>query len=295
MPCATIHLLLADRALETWCRHPASAPLEAARPEIRAAFIHGALAPDMGFIPGVDRFVSELAHYVRPAALARAVKHLAETPLDEAFAWGWATHLLGDIEIHPIVGRAVGERLYGDRERRVDAGEDVATHVSSEVGLDIAFLAGNPEVSKPPDQPHFNRSRIRHFASALTRASGIPWDATALLCGHRTAVRLSRYWPGALTALSLGRPTLAPEEPVGLSRRLATAARMDDAGSQAGDRGVPRPMLGCGEERIRSDPGPKPGDRPARGGETGPPGFGHGRPEARRTRSPALVVLVSVP
>ena len=206
MPCATIHLLLADSVLDDWRRAPASAPLDLARPEVRAAFLHGALAPDMGFIPGVERFVSELAHYVRPAALTRALKDSAETAMDEAFAWGWAKHVLGDVEIHPIVGRAVGERLYGDRERRVDAEEDVATHVSTEVGLDIAFLSRNPGVSRPPHDAHFDVNRIEHLTGALTRTYGLSWGSARLLQAHRRAVRLCRWWPWALRGLTLARP-----------------------------------------------------------------------------------------
>lgn len=206
MPCATIHLLLADRVLDDWRRAPASAPLDLTRSEIRAAFLHGALAPDMGFIPGVERFVSELAHYVRPAALTRALKDLAETAMDDAFAWGWATHVLGDIEILPIVGRAVGERLYGDRERRVDAQEDIATHASTEVGLDIAFLPSNPGLSRPPRNAHFDVNRIEHLTGALTRTYGLSWDSARLLRAHRRAVRLCRWWPWALRGLMAARP-----------------------------------------------------------------------------------------
>ena len=224
MPCATIHLLLADRVLDDWSRWPSAPPLDISRPSIRVAFVHGALAPDMGFVPGVDRFVSELAHYIRPAALTRALMDLAETPREEAFAWGWATHVLGDVQIHPIVGRAVGERLYGDRERRVDAGEDVATHVSTEVGLDIAFLLKNPKVTGPPRDGHSGAIRIRHLAKALHQTYGLPWDSAELLRGHRRAVRLCRFWPHALRTLAIGwaghRSRTRPR-PV---RRLASAS-----------------------------------------------------------------------
>lgn len=203
MPCATIHLLLADRVLEDWRATPGEAPVELDRPEIQAAFLHGCLAPDMGFLPGADRFVSELAHYVRPAALTHALGSLASNAIEAAFAWGWATHVLGDIEIHPIVGRAVGDRLYGDRDRRVDAEEDVATHVAVEVGLDVHFLTANPRVSKPPAGPHFNAGRIKTFAQALEQTYGVTWAEMELLDLHRRAVRMSRYWPPALRALRL--------------------------------------------------------------------------------------------
>ncbi len=223
MPCATIHLVLADRVLDDWRRNPRAAPFDVTRPELREAFVHGALAPDMGFVPGVDRFVSELAHYLRPADLTRALGELASTTVDEAFSWGWVTHVLGDVELHPLVGRAVGERLYGDRERRVDAQEDVATHVSTEVGLDLAFLRRNPGVTRPPRSVHFDGGRIGHLVEALTSTYSIRWDGAALVEAHRRAVRMCRRWPAALRSLGLARPVGAGWRPPGF-RRFASAS-----------------------------------------------------------------------
>ncbi len=213
MPCATIHLLIADGLLEDWTGSPGRAPIEATSPEARAAFYHGSLAPDMGFIPGVERFVSELAHYVRPFELTRTLIEGAEGTVDRAFAWGWASHVIGDVEIHPIVGRAVGERLYGDRDHRVDAAEDCETHVSVEVGLDMAFLFRNPRVALPPATRHFDWKRVGGFADALARTYGVPWDNGRLLRGHERAVALTRWWPAALRALARGgrAPTPAPK------------------------------------------------------------------------------------
>ncbi len=245
MPCATIHLVLADCVLEDWRRDPGPSPFDVTRRELREAFLHGALAPDMGFIPGTDRFVSELAHYLRPAKLTRALGEAAAGAVDEAFSWGWVTHVLGDVEIHPIVGRAVGERLYGDRARRVDAEEDVATHVSTEVGLDIAFLRKNPKVSRPPSALHFDRDRIRHLSEALTRTYEIGWDSGTLLRGHETAVRMCRRWPAALRAVGWGASA-----PRSAGRRVARGvaaapfgllARLSKSGSPA--RGFLRPVL----------------------------------------------------
>lgn len=207
MPCATIHLLIADRLVDEWRTGRLPSPIDVERPETRCAFLHGALAPDMGFLPGVDRFVSELAHYVRPLELTRALLSQARNAVEEAFAWGWASHVLGDVRIHPIVGRAVGERLYGDRNRRVDAAEDTTTHVAVEVGLDTAFLLKNPTVSKPPRGSHFDSGSVRHLTGALTSTYGIEWDARRLLRGHRQAVRMTRWWPKALRSLALSGPS----------------------------------------------------------------------------------------
>ena len=113
MPCATVHLVVADRIWTRWSSE-GGAPFALGQ-RTRDAFIHGSLAPDLGFIPGVDRIISELAHYYRPADLSRSLLARAASPEERAFAWGWVAHVVGDMEIHPLVGRAVGERVHGDR------------------------------------------------------------------------------------------------------------------------------------------------------------------------------------
>jgi len=219
MPCATIHLLLAERVLKDWEASPASAPVPVRFPEVRHAFLHGALAPDIGFIPGTDRFLSELAHYHSPADLSRALLRRARGMVDEAFAWGWATHVLGDVEIHPVVGRSVGELLHGDRERRVDAAEDVSAHVSLEVGLDILFLELAPETPLPPATLHASGSGIELLRSAIHDVYGLRWHAGQLKRDHRQAVRLTRWWPRAIRALGLAPPILAGGVPPGSAVR----------------------------------------------------------------------------
>lgn len=208
MPCAVTHLALADRLLAAWCLTPNQAPIRAGDPAVRRAFLHGSLAPDMGFLPGVERFVSELAHYHDPAELPRTLLRLADSPEAEAFAWGWAAHVIADVKIHPLVGRAVGERLFGDRERRVNAVEDLAAHVGTEVGLDLALLEALPTVSLPPRQAHFDADRIRHFVDALGSAYGLAWSRARLLRDHHRSVGIHRLWPSFLRWVDQG-PTLA--------------------------------------------------------------------------------------
>jgi len=207
MPCATIHMAVAGRVLDEWTRSPPTAPVDPWRAGVREAFLHGALAPDMGFIPGTHRLVSEAAHYLRPGDLTRALLQRANSAAEEAFAWGWASHLLADVRIHPLVGRAVGERLHGDRGRRIDAMEDVATHVSLEVGLDVAVLRGDPEIPRPPAVPFFpTHGGIRSFIRALAETYDLEWDPALLTQHHLRAVRLTRWWPRALGLLPLHPP-----------------------------------------------------------------------------------------
>jgi hypothetical protein len=210
MPCATVHMALAGRVLDRWETHPASSPVPLAREGIRDAFLNGAMGPDLGFVPGTDRLVSEAAHYLQPGDLARNLLGLARSWREEAFAWGWAAHLLTDVEIHPVVGRAVGERLFGDRNRRVDALADVTSHVSLEVGLDVTILRGTPGVPAPPARSFFPGSgRTRWLVEALSETYGLEWDPGLLVRHHIQAVRLTRWWPRALSLLPL-RPAAEP-------------------------------------------------------------------------------------
>lgn len=205
MPCATVHLHLADRILARWDERPSAAPFPVHEPRLRDAFLHGSLAPDMGFVPGVDRFVSELAHYSAPAGLGRRLLERAHTPRERAFAWGWIGHVVGDVVLHPLVGRAMGERLHGDRDRRMNAEDDLPTHVGLEVGLDLALLDRVGRISPPPRTPLFRRGDVGAFAAALEDTYGLEWRPDPLYRGHHRAVRLTALWPLAIRAAGADR------------------------------------------------------------------------------------------
>ncbi len=220
MPCATVHLLVARETLKVW-EGAKTRPFELTS-GTRAAFIHGSLAPDVGFIPGVDRFVSELAHYHRPADLCRALLNLSATEEDVAFSWGWLAHVLGDVALHPMVGRAVGEQVHGDRSRRMNAAEHLPAHVAMEVGLDIVLLTRHDDIPPPPTSPYFDADSIGLMRAGLEQAYGLQWSNEQLLHDHRTAVSRTRPWPLALRTLrglSKGwrRPMVAPIGAVALS------------------------------------------------------------------------------
>ena len=205
MPCATIHLRLAGSAWTAW-EDGRLAPPFSLDAGTRDAFLHGSLAPDLGFVPGVERLVSDLAHYHRPADLARAVMAEAGTEREHAFAWGWVAHVLGDVALHPEVGRAVGEELYRDRTRRVNAVEDVETHVSIEVGLDAQVLSAHGDTPAPPARPFFDGRSAGLLVNALRKVYGLTLSPERLASWHRTAVIRTRRWPAALRALSRAYP-----------------------------------------------------------------------------------------
>jgi hypothetical protein len=200
MPCASVHLHLAGRLLEAWDRSPSDAPFRQEDPEARAAFLSGAMAPDAGFVPGTKRTMSEFAHHVRPGDLARALWTAAATGPERAFAAGWACHVLGDVEFHPLVGRSVGERLHGDRTRRVDTHDDLATHVSLEVGLDLALRdVAAPEIpASPPRAWASDPGRARFLTSALEGTYGVRWERARLVRDQARSAWMVRWWPTTL-------------------------------------------------------------------------------------------------
>lgn len=204
MPCATVHMLVAREALARWTESPH--PDFAIGESTRAAFLHGSMAPDVGFIPGVDRFVSELAHYHRPADLCRALMDRAHTQEAKAFVWGWIAHVLCDVALHPMVGRAVGELVQGDRSLRMDAEDNLLAHVATEVGLDVALIERHADLPCPPPDPYFSSQTVGMLAEALEDVYGFGWDSGQLLRDHRVAVARTRRWPLLLrTVRSLTR------------------------------------------------------------------------------------------
>ena len=194
MPCATVHLLTAGRTLEAWRGDPTSAPFDPHDGALVRDFLSGAMSPDMGFVAGVDRTLSELVHYVRTGCAVRSLLGAARTPGERAFAWGWGTHHFTDVLIHPLVGKAVGQVLYGDRDRRVNASENEEIHVSVEVGLDILVqdsYDGIPE----PSAGVLEGGRIDFLATAMRDTYGIPVDTHRLASDFRVASRQIQEWP----------------------------------------------------------------------------------------------------
>ncbi|MEX2527801.1 MAG: zinc dependent phospholipase C family protein [Gemmatimonadota bacterium] len=203
MPCAGVHLHLAGVALKHWIHHPQAAPLDPHSPLEVAAFLHGAMGPDVSFTTGKERLISELSHYVRTADLARELLRRTISPEERAFAWGWVTHVEGDVALHPLVGHAVGEWIHGDRTLRMNAAEDEVRHVGMEVGLDL-------EVFRRwwvPEAPHVTpfASRVANLlAESLSEVHGASWPSQQLGSLQLVSAWRIRNWPRALALLARG-------------------------------------------------------------------------------------------
>lgn len=188
------------------------------------------MAPDTGFVPGAERFPSVLAHYVQPADLVRELAHGARSDEERAFAWGWAAHVVGDVVLHPQVGHACGEAVRGDRSQRLNAMDDLETHVGMEVGLDILVLASDPDIPRPERRPFFSATSIEFLRGAYARAYGIDLDAHRMWLSHRRATQRTARWPNLLRVLdrahgvsARGRSSAAAGGLVSVARRFARA------------------------------------------------------------------------
>lgn len=201
MPNVTLHLVLADRVLERWEEAPASAPFDPRDRTARNAFYQGSLGPDVGYFPGGEVFLSDLAHYVRAGDLTRALVRSAATERQRAYAWGWLTHVLGDQAIHPLVGEAAGELRTGRRGGFVGVSEDRTAHVRIEVGLDALFSERNPELRDRRTTAVFDRRGVRFLAGAYREVYGLEIDGSLLLASHHAAVRMSNHALAAIGVL----------------------------------------------------------------------------------------------
>lgn len=193
MPNVTLHLVLADRVLERWKRDPSNAPFDAADPDSRNAFRQGSFGPDIGYFPGGDAFLSDLAHYVRSGELTRTLVNRAETPRERAYAWGWLSHVLADQAVHPLVGEAVGGIETGERGRFVGISEDRTGHVRVEVGLDAHVSESRPDLRDRRTTPVFDRPGVRFLTDAYRTTYGLEIDPSHMLGSHHAAVRMSNH------------------------------------------------------------------------------------------------------
>lgn len=189
MPSVTVHLHLAERVLDSLRASPVGAPFPLHDGGAVNAFRQGAFGPDLGYVPGGHRPLSDLAHCLHSGDLTRALIRRARTPVERAFAWGWVTHVLADGLIHPLVGCAVGELVHGTPARFVDGDTAPVAHVRVESGLDAIYAERHPELRSKPLRPVFGRAGIAFLVDAFRETYGAAPAAHLFLRSHLNAVR----------------------------------------------------------------------------------------------------------
>ena len=191
MPGVTLHLVLVHRVLEHWMDAPGDAPFDPHTPVFTNAFYQGAFGPDLGYFPGGTRLLSELSHLVGSGDLTRTLVWGARTPLERAFSWGWATHVLADRCIHPLIGRAVGELVYGNRSVLADAAQHQIPHIQVETGLDAFYSHLFPDLRKRKMTSVFDGDSIRFLTEAYRKVYSLRLDPSVFLASHLATARMS--------------------------------------------------------------------------------------------------------
>lgn len=227
MPSVTVHFCLAAQVLDHWRRHPRGAPFDADDAVDANAFRQGAVGPDLGYMPGGHRPLSDLAHCLHTGDLTRSLIARARTSRERAFAWGWVTHVLADTLIHPMVGCAVGELVHGSPARFEDGDTEPVAHVRVEAGLDALYAHRHPELRRVRLRPSFDAVGIGFLVGSFRDTYGAAPEADRFLTSHVTAARRSAQGLAlaAVTALTMGcdhRP-LRTGSGAGRLARLRTA------------------------------------------------------------------------
>lgn len=224
MPSVTLHMVLAEEVLNAWSRKGAGTPFSVRDGALRHAFLQGAVGPDLGYVPGGDPFLSDLAHTHRTGRLARTLLSSSRTPLERAFAWGWITHVLADAAVHPMIGRASHEVRYGLADGMLPADLDLLTHIRVETGLDAWVHGLYPHLARSRLTPLFDRGSIRFLQSAYEEAYRVRFGSESFLSSHGATARMVSR---ALS--SMGWLGSRPEGGVGsraLRRAVQSSARL---------------------------------------------------------------------
>lgn len=234
MPNVTLHLRLADRTLDHWAREPHTAPFDPVDPVTRNAFFGGCFGPDIGYFPGSDPFLSDLAHYVRAGDLTRALVRRAGSDPERAFALGWLTHVLADQAIHPLVGEAAAELRTGKRGGFVGISENRTAHVRVEVGLDALISRRHPELRRRRTTPVFDRRTVRLLRDGYRDTYSLDFDTSLLLASHHAAVRMSNHALATIgvlgEVLTAGPRSAAVRRGRRVLERILTTVRSDFGG-----------------------------------------------------------------
>ena len=183
MPQPCFHLQIAETLLQRWSAHSAASPFPPSDPTNRFAFLHGSVAPDMGFFPGTPQLLAELAHLSRTADLTREILRLAQSDAQMAFALGWFSHILLDALVHPIVNSTARD-LLGPATDHSRAEHD-HMHIRLEIGLDLAVHRQHSQMRRLRLPALFNRDDLRFLGRALAEIHGVSILPNVLATSHR--------------------------------------------------------------------------------------------------------------
>jgi hypothetical protein len=188
-------------ALDRWRRRQ-TGPFDVRHASACNAFLHGALAPDMGYFPGGDAILSRMTHTSRTGGIARELLAHAATEEQRAFVWGWITHILLDTSIHPLVNAGAATLF---------------EHVRIEVGIDLWYFERVPHLRRRRLRAAFDRGGLDFLTDALRRLYRLPLDSHQLFANHCNVTRFYNLYL-LLATILVGRAA-------GIKARLTAAIR----------------------------------------------------------------------
>ena len=184
MPGLAVHSQIVNRLLRYWRVHKSITPFNAEDDCLCNAFMNGAIGPDMGYYPGGDPQLTDLAHYISTGQLVRAMITRSQTPLEIAFSFGWLSHVIADGVLHPIINRA--HSVYVGSGHPVIYSDDPVTHIRIEAGVDLRFFLDNP-FPVISFKRAFKAGELKFLASAYAEVYGDDFSVSskALFRSHQ--------------------------------------------------------------------------------------------------------------
>jgi hypothetical protein len=220
MPQPALHLLLARQTLARWDRERI-APFDTADERARNAFLHGSLAPDMGNFPGGRSDFAHTVHTVRTGRMQRALMDSAVTMEERAFAWGWLTHVIADVLVHPLVNE--------DAARRNGGAASLVEHVRVEVGIDAWFCWQHASLAGLRLRPAFVGTGYGFLSRAIRNVLDMNVSAHQLVQMERGLMIFShaalRFATSLARHLCWGEPAAGPT-PLSSAAVWHTASRL---------------------------------------------------------------------
>jgi hypothetical protein len=148
------------------------------------------MGPDFGYYPGGDQTFADLAHDLCAADLARTLIRTAPDSRARAFAWGWATHVLADAVVHPVINREAARRSGQEVGEGLTYADAPGTHVRVEIGVDAFYSRDRHVPEQPWPAAPLDQSAVAWLATAYDVTYQIRIDRNRLLATQWCALRL---------------------------------------------------------------------------------------------------------
>lgn len=136
-----------------------------------------------------------MAHLGPTVRLAEQLIRTARRPRDLAFAWGWYSHVVADIAVHPLINGRVTDLVNGQVQKGV-LSERQLLHFRVEMGLDTMVYALRSDVRDTVIPRIWDAEMLRWLAEGFSRFHGggvSAWQLRAGLWGAHVTARLTGH------------------------------------------------------------------------------------------------------